>query len=351
MSEPEKTRILFVDDEPHVLDAMKRSLRTRQAVWDMTFHSSPSLALKAHQQKAYDVAVVDMRMPEMSGLQLIAALRAAGPQIQAIVVTGAADLETALAAINEANVFRFYTKPCQSEVLAAGIEQALELNQKPAALPTTDAAFGLATLNRLPTGVVVVDSQLHVLFMNSQGAAYLTANDGIGMSPAGLCLASRQSEASELRLLVKSATSSGANAQPRAISLSRQGDERPLSVVVAPLPAGPAGPPSAILLINDPERLPFPTVDTVMRLFELTDAEAKLALRLGRGERLEEAAPHLGITVNSARTYLKRIFSKTGVTRQAELVRLIMAAPTLCDLGITATPKQTHSLVQKDRAH
>jgi DNA-binding CsgD family transcriptional regulator len=74
-------------------------------------------------------------------------------------------------------------------------------------------------------------------------------------------------------------------------------------------------------------------VETVSRLFDLTDAEARLAVALGEGHRLEDAADRMGITVSSARTYLKRVFSKTDVTRQAELVRLLLAAPVLLDLG------------------
>jgi DNA-binding CsgD family transcriptional regulator len=78
---------------------------------------------------------------------------------------------------------------------------------------------------------------------------------------------------------------------------------------------------------------PLPSVETVARLFDLTDAEARLAVALSEGHRIEDAAEILGITVSSARTYLKRVFSKTEVTRQAELVRLILAAPVLLDLG------------------
>jgi len=88
----------------------------------------------------------------------------------------------------------------------------------------------------------------------------------------------------------------------------------------------------AVLLVSDPEHQALPSAQTIGQLFELTEAEARLALALAEGHRVEDAAAGLGITTNSARTYLKRIFGKTGVGRQAELIRLIVAAPSLVDL-------------------
>ncbi len=335
-----KPRILFVDDEPHVLQALQRALRGQSSLWEMTFVTSPASAVAAQREKAFDVAVVDMRMPEMSGVELILALTALGPDTVSMILTGATDIHSAIAAINEASVFRYYAKPCAADVLAAGIAQALAQSAARAAPkpPSLEASVGLATLNRLPMGVVVVDGMAHVLFMNSPGAEYLAGSDGLSMSPNGLCRASRQHETAKLHNLIRLCVEAEEETLVRALSISRDDAERPLSVVVAPLPAEHANGRVAVLLINDPASQSLPSVDTVSKLFDLTEAEARLALALGEGQRIEDAAESLGITLNSARTYLKRIFSKTDVTRQAELVRLILAAPTLRELG--ATPKQ-----------
>ncbi|HIJ64277.1 MAG TPA: helix-turn-helix transcriptional regulator, partial [Rhodospirillaceae bacterium] len=144
--------------------------------------------------------------------------------------------------------------------------------------------------------------------------------------------ASRPAETQDLHRLIRQAID-GAEGPPRAISLSRETAIRPLSVVVAPLAAKAGSQPVAVLLIADPDRLSLPTLETVMRLFDLTEAEGRLALALAQGNRIEDAAEQLGITISSARTYLKRVFSKTGADRQAELVRLIVGAPSLLDLG------------------
>lgn len=333
MNSVQKPRILFVDDEPRVLTGLHRSLRHKDASWDMTFESSPAQALVEQCKHPFDVAVVDMRMPGMSGVELIKALTSHHPETVSIVLTGTTDIESAIAAINEASVFRYYAKPCASDVLAGGIEQALAHGQPKDNAQAKDSGFGVATLNRLPMGVVVVDATPRVLFMNSLATRYFAGNDGLVMNSNGQCRASRPSESAELHKLIAAAIEGGPTVPAHALSITRTNADRPLSVVVAPLPAEPGAGPTAVLLVSDPEQQTLPSVETISRLFELTDAEARLALALSEGQRIEDAAETLGITLNSARTYLKRIFSKTDVTRQAELVRLILAAPTLLDLS------------------
>jgi DNA-binding CsgD family transcriptional regulator len=251
------------------------------------------------------------------------------------VLTGTADLEAAIAAINQAEVFRFYTKPCAAGALAAGIGEALAHGaaRRPAAPPSPEAAFGLATLDRLPTGVAVVDREAKVLFMNRSGAEYLAKGDGFSVSPTGICRAQRPAKTAELHRLIQTVVDDTETAPPKAISLGRASEGRPLSVVVARLRPRAEAEKVAVLLISDPDRQELPSLATIGQLFELTETEARLALHLAEGLRVEEAAAAMGITVSSARTYLKRVFGKTGVTRQAELVRLIIAAPTLMGLG------------------
>jgi DNA-binding NarL/FixJ family response regulator len=334
MTPTARPRILFVDDETKVLDGLRRALHRQEAAWEMTFEESASEAIAAQARRPFDVVVADMRMPVMSGLELIKELTRLSPATVAIILTGTADLDTAIAAINEASVFRFYTKPCTAENLAEGITQALA--HAAAKLPepaSVQAALGVATLNRLPMGVVAVDRSARVLFMNSSGAQCLDEEDGLTVGPTGICRASRPAATAELHKLIEGAVDGGESCPPRAVSLNRSGSDRPLSVVVAPLVSWPGAEAVAVLLVSDPERQPLPSVETVGRLFELTDAEARLALALTEGRRIEEAAEALGLTISSARTYLKRIFGKTGVTRQAELVRLVLAAPTLLDLN------------------
>ena len=83
--------------------------------------------------------------------------------------------------------------------------------------------------------------------------------------------------------------------------------------------------PRALVFVSDPEQRPRPKMDALKELYRLSPAEAQMAALLASGAALEEVASHQGITRETARTRLKQIFAKTGVSRQADLVRLILA--------------------------
>jgi DNA-binding NarL/FixJ family response regulator len=345
MDKRDKPRILFVDDEPNVLAALRRALRDCGAGWELVFHVSAREAIADHEQRPFDVVVADMAMPEMSGIELIKTVARSRPSIVPIVLTGSGDLQTAVAAINEANVFRFYTKPCSGAVLADGIGEALAHGDDGAKAveASPDGAIGVALLHRLPIGVLVVDRTSRVLFLNRRGAEYVAAGDALRVGRGEVCRAAWPAETTELHNLVTAVVDGGETAAVRALSLSRTTGDRPLSVVISRLGVAVQSEPVAVLLVSDPARQAVPSVEIVARLFDLTDTEARLALALAEGQRIEEAAVALGITVNSARTYLKHVFGKTGVARQAELVRLVLAAPTLLDLrgiGRSASGKE-----------
>jgi DNA-binding CsgD family transcriptional regulator len=78
------------------------------------------------------------------------------------------------------------------------------------------------------------------------------------------------------------------------------------------------------VFISDPGQRGEPSEQTLSQLFGLTRAEAALATQLSRGLQLQDAADALNISPHTARTQLKAIFAKTGVSRQAELVRLLV---------------------------
>jgi DNA-binding CsgD family transcriptional regulator len=84
-----------------------------------------------------------------------------------------------------------------------------------------------------------------------------------------------------------------------------------------------------VVFVTDPEQEPRAHLERLQRYLGLTRAETALVLELARGRRLEDAAAALGISVNTARTQLKRALAKTGTGRQAELVRLALGTPAM----------------------
>jgi CheY-like chemotaxis protein len=118
-------RILFVDDEERVLQAFERNLSDEFAVFTAGGGASGLEAIRT--EPPFAVVVSDMRMPGMDGARFLAEAAAAAPDTVRVLLTGQADLGSAILAVNEGKIFRFLTKPCPTEtlkqVLEAGIAQ------------------------------------------------------------------------------------------------------------------------------------------------------------------------------------------------------------------------------------
>lgn len=118
-------KVLLVDDEQEILDTLKR-LHKREFKIDIALEATKGLEAVAT-QGPYAVIVSDMRMPGMDGIQFLSKVKKIAPDSVRIMLTGNADMDTAVDAVNEGNIFRFLTKPCSpekfSKTLEAGIEQ------------------------------------------------------------------------------------------------------------------------------------------------------------------------------------------------------------------------------------
>lgn len=122
-----KEKILFVDDEPNVLEAYQRSLRKEFEIETATGGADGLIALAS--QGPYAVIITDMRMPGMDGVEFLARAKEKSPDSVRIMLTGNADQQTAVDAINEGAIFRFLAKPCPPIVLARAIHAALRQYQ------------------------------------------------------------------------------------------------------------------------------------------------------------------------------------------------------------------------------
>ena len=140
-------QLLFVDDEPNLLDGLKRSFRLMRHEWTMTFATSGAQALKILEQAPFDVIVSDMRMPEMDGAQLLTEVQQRYPQIVRIVLSGQSDQEMIYQSI--AATHQYLAKPCDSEVLKAVVLRACALRD----------LLGNDSLRRLVTGMHQIPSQ------------------------------------------------------------------------------------------------------------------------------------------------------------------------------------------------
>jgi CheY-like chemotaxis protein len=112
----DKPRILFVDDEPLALEGLSRSVH-REFKADLADGPEAGLA-KVKNDGPYSVVVSDMRMPVMDGAEFLSRVRALAPDSVRVMLTGYADSEAAMRAVNEGRIFRFLNKPVTAEDLA-----------------------------------------------------------------------------------------------------------------------------------------------------------------------------------------------------------------------------------------
>ncbi len=118
------SRVLFVDDDSMILDALGRQFRRH---YDLTFAEGGQEALeKVKQEGPFEVIVSDRRMPGMDGIEFFSKVCEICPDSTRIMMTGDAEFEAAMNAVNEGQIFRFLTKPCPRQTLQATIEAGLE---------------------------------------------------------------------------------------------------------------------------------------------------------------------------------------------------------------------------------
>jgi signal transduction histidine kinase len=117
-------KVLLVDDEPRILAGLRRRLSDRFHI--LTAESAFDAIKILESEGNIGAVVADMRMPERSGLELLVDMATHWPHIRRIMLTGNTDQETAIAAVNQGRVFRFFRKPCDADQLAAALDQALD---------------------------------------------------------------------------------------------------------------------------------------------------------------------------------------------------------------------------------
>ncbi|WP_404302763.1 helix-turn-helix transcriptional regulator [Alicycliphilus denitrificans] len=183
---------------------------------------------------------------------------------------------------------------------------------------------------QLLVGVVVLDKDCNVIECNPAAKSILDMQDGLRVAGHQL-EATYANDNRKLQRMVKDALSHNAGtkiALTEALSISRPSGQLAWGVVVQSISPDQwtegKQRPAVAVFVRDSESKTQPPVKLAQQLFQLTPAETMLAIQLANGMSLEEAAEALNIRRNTARAHLRSIFSKTGVRRQMELVRIFL---------------------------
>lgn len=187
-------------------------------------------------------------------------------------------------------------------------------------------AAALGAFDQIDAGVAIVDRELRLVAINQRLEQILVGHDGFVLSHKALAASDRKSAEALSDVVWRAASDDPRIASGRTILLRRPSARPPWSVTVRRLDARHAlvDPGLVVLLVEDLMRTPGQIEPLLNAIFGLTPREASLAAALARGKDLADAAEALGVTLGTARVYLKSIFAKTHTRRQAELVGLIL---------------------------
>ena len=317
MTAPKSARIAFIDDDENLLSSHRRNFARLRPDWQGVFLNDPITARDViTDDPDISAIILDIHMPGMTGLELAAELRTARKDLIIVMLTGYADLQSALLAVNELGVFRFYPKPTNLEVMLddIGAELARRQGHSDDALPTE-------FLDLFELGVMAIDETLSILHLNSQAAELLARSSLVRSDAQGRLSFDRMPD--ELAGFLSPTDKKAPKSQQ---SLSLEGEGEKLSLLIRRMPKKANIKQSFMLILVDPSQQRPPEIDDLMDLFGLTRSEAKLTQKLAEGLALDQAAELVGISHSSARTYLKTIFSKTGVNRQPQLMKTVLSS-------------------------
>jgi len=168
-------RVLFVDDEPYVLSGLRRMLRDLQKAWRMEFVGSASEALSRIEAEPFDVVVSDVRMPEMNGLELLAAVMDQWPETVRLILSGQSDRETMVRSVGVAH--QFLAKPCDADTLRSAVMRACTLREQLASAPLRQLVARLRTLPSVPGVYQAILDKLRSPDVSAQQLGQLIAQD------------------------------------------------------------------------------------------------------------------------------------------------------------------------------
>ena len=199
------------------------------------------------------------------------------------------------------------------------------------------------------------DARHTPVIVNRSARRILELRDGFTIERGRPRLANRSEDGVFQTLLAKAceAALKGRRAAGDVMQVSRPSGRRSFALMVAPLldapPGSAAGEAVSVAFIGNPDTGPVTTTEVLEQLYTLTRAEAELVRMLSEGRSLEQVATARGVTMNTVRSQLKQVFSKTDTKRQGELVRLVLTGVILAPRLMAMARNLTASIAARLR--
>lgn len=222
-----------------------------------------------------------------------------------------------------------------AESLLPHLRQVYAINRRYESMRAVSAAV-MNRFERYHVGVAMVDADGAMQYCNEAARRIFEQADGLRVDGDGRIAASRPAETEELLRSVQEHIGSDlpdSHFASRLLRISRRQGSAPLSVALSPY-RGEGGPLAqgargahAVMMIYNPDRPPVERTEVITQVYDLSTQESALVCAIAAGESLEDIARDNMRSLEAVRSQLKRVFRKTGTSRQTELVRLVLSGP------------------------
>lgn len=335
--------ILCVEDEDDLRGDIAEELAA--ADYHVLQASNGSEALALLERHRPDLVLCDITMPGLGGYDVLKAMREQGnmADVPFIFLTALAERNDVLTG-KQAGADDYLVKPIDYEILLATIsarldqvarvqtgavqraEEAWQEVLKSSRGRTVEALYKATfAFDRFLVGVVIVDEKGTVRLTNKEAERILGENDGLGISQ-GVLKGSVPKQNSKLYEGIERAFHE--EALDEIVSFPRLSGGRPYLVLIPGQRfSADETPDAVVLLIIDTEQRTKVSGDTLVRLYNLTPSETRVALMLIDGKRLDQIAEELDVAQTTVVFHLKNLFRKTDTNRQADLIRVLLSVP------------------------
>lgn len=317
--------VLVCDDQSDMVEEVTDILTSADIPWIEAACADAALKVMV-ERSDIDLVIAGV---ESKGGGCLDMLRRAREQLgrscpAAVAIAGHSSLNQAVTALR-LGVADFLIKPVDPDELLAAVRRVLASRaaDRRERVALRQGAVFAAAFDAVDVAMLVLTPNASLLYATAKGEELLDANDPLVVSRSGRVTAARPAAAEDLRRLLAGAVAGKVG----AVALDGSDGERRYSLLAVALAAHEeAGTPIALFLqeVGRPTRL---SGNVLAAVYGLTRAEGRLAEALANGMSTAEAAGSFGISPLTARTQLKSIFAKTGTSRQADLVRLMLTGP------------------------
>lgn len=314
--------VSYIDDDPLCLGLVKSYVDDIPSSYQFNFYGSPTQAKYSLGRAPSYIVIVDLRLGSTDGITLIKELSASQPNAAYVLASGSADLSSALKAINETVIFKFLEKPLELHKIQSTLDDARQ----------TIFTKGQSNISNLiknavddsTNGIFLINRDQMLLYQNQIAGHLLKKEDFFQISATNQLQISNTDMTAGFIDFLDTTKNQFKNENEIFIRVTNRRLTSSVTVAGRYYDDGSEAGGIFYLTISDPHMTKSLNANAIAKILDIKNCEARVVSGLIESGNLENAAAISGVSLNTARTYIKSVFNKTGVSKQGELIRLTL---------------------------